>query len=118
MRSILPLLAAFAMAAPAAALAQAAPSSATAEAAAPAAAGKATASAAAADVAAGQSVKDKTGAVIGQVAEVKPDASGKATATIKMGADTFAVDTAALAVQDGAAVINATQAEIQAMLKK
>lgn len=115
MRSFLPLLAAFALAAPAAALAETATASASTDAAAPAASAKASA---ATDVAAGQSVKDKTGAVIGQVAEVKPDASGKATATIKMGADTFAVDTAALAVQDGAAVINATQAEIQAMLKK
>jgi hypothetical protein len=117
MRSILPLLAAVAMAAPAAAFAQAAPSAAPSDvAAAPAAAGAE--AAATSEVAAGQSVKDNTGAVIGQVSEVKPDASGKATATIKMGADVFAVDTAALAVQDGAAVINATQAEIQAMLKK
>lgn len=117
MRSFLPLLAAFAVAAPAAALAQTAPAAAPSDAASPAASGEASAQAGA-EVAAGQSVKDKTGAVIGQVAEVKPDASGKATATIKMGAETFAVDTAALAVQDGAAVINATQAEIQAMLKK
>ncbi|MFC3077482.1 hypothetical protein ACFODL_05210 [Phenylobacterium terrae] len=118
MRSFLPLLAAFAMAAPAAALAQTAPAAAPSDAAAPAAASGGASAQAEAEVAAGQSVKDKTGAVIGEVAEVKPDASGKATATIKMGAETFAVDTSALAVQDGAAVINATQAEIQAMLKK
>lgn len=114
MRSFLPLLAAVAMAAPAAAFAQDAPAAKPSDAAAPTATG----SAAAAEVTAGQSVKDNTGVVIGQVAEVKPDAAGKATATIKMGAEVFAVDTAALAVEDGAAVINATQAEIQAMLKK
>jgi hypothetical protein len=39
-------------------------------------------------------------------------------ATIKMGADTFAVDGSNLAVQDGAAVVNATQAELQSMIKK
>jgi hypothetical protein len=117
MRSFLPLLAAVAMAAPAAALAQTAPGAAPSDATPPAATGT-TSAAAAAKVAAGQSVKDNTGAVIGQVTEVKPDATGKATATIKMGADSFAVDTSALAVEDGAAVINATQAEIQAMMKK
>lgn len=71
-----------------------------------------------APVAAGQPVKDSTGATIGEVAEVKPDASGKQMATIKMGANTFAVDIANLAVRDGATLINATQAEILAMLKK
>ena len=73
---------------------------------------------AAAPVTAGQPVKDSTGAVIGEVAEVKPDASGKSMATIKMGADSFAVDVANLAVRDGATLINATQAEIKAMMKK
>lgn len=71
-----------------------------------------------ATVAVGQSVKDKTGAVIGSVTQVKPDASGKQVATIQMGADTFAVDTSSLAVDNGAAVINATQAEIKGMMKK
>jgi hypothetical protein len=88
----------------------------------PATAGAATApgatTPAAAPVAVGQPVKDNTGATIGEVAEVKPDASGKQMATIKMGANTFAVDTANLAVRDGATLINATQAEILAMLKK
>jgi uncharacterized protein YrrD len=69
-------------------------------------------------VTAGLPVKDKTGATIGQVADVKADASGKQVATIKMGADTFAVDTSALAVDNGAAMINATQAELKAMLPK
>jgi hypothetical protein len=69
-------------------------------------------------VTAGLPVKDKTGANIGQVTEVKADASGKQVATIRMGADTFAVDTSALAVDNGAAMINATQAELKAMLPK
>jgi len=74
--------------------------------------------AAAVPVAVGQPVKDSTGAVIGEVSEVKPDASGKSMATIKMGTETFAVDVANLAVRDGATLINATQAEIKAMMKK
>jgi len=73
---------------------------------------------ASATVTAGLAVKDKTGATIGTVKEVKPDASGKNVATIQMGADTFAVDTSALAVDNGAAVINASQAEIKGMMKK
>jgi hypothetical protein len=93
---------------------QTTPPAAPAEGAAPAAG----APAAAAPVAAGQPVKDSTGAVIGEVAEVKPDATGKPMATIKMGTDSFAVAVANLAVSDGATLINATQAEIKAMLKK
>jgi hypothetical protein len=73
---------------------------------------------AAAPVTVGLPVKDNTGATIGKVTQVKPDASGKQTAVIAMGADTFAVDTAALAVQNGSAVINASQADIQGMIKK
>ena len=69
-------------------------------------------------VTAGLPVKDNTGATIGKVTQVRPDASGKQTAVIAMGADTFAVDTAALAVQNGAAVINASQADIQGMIRK
>jgi hypothetical protein len=70
-------------------------------------------------VTAGQTVKDKTGATIGKVTDVKPDAAtGKNVATIQMGADTFAVDTSSLAVDNGSAVINATQAEIKGMMKK
>lgn len=75
-------------------------------------------SATASALAVGLSVKDNTGATIGQVTQLKPDASGKQVATIKMGSDTFAVDAANLAVQDGSAVINATQAELQGMIKK
>lgn len=75
-------------------------------------------STAASALAVGLTVKDNTGAAIGMITQLKPDASGKQVATIKMGADTFAVDGSNLAVQDGAAVVNATQAELQSMIKK
>ena len=68
---------------------------------------------ASAEVASGMSVKDNTGAVIGQITAVKGD-----MATIKMGADTFNVDTSKLGVQGGAATINASQAELKKMLPK
>lgn len=71
---------------------------------------------AAAPVTAGQPVKDNAGVVIGSVAEVKPDATGKSMATIKMDDKTFAVDVAMLAVRDGATLINASKAEIETML--
>jgi hypothetical protein len=74
------------------------------------------AAAAAAPVTAGQPVKDNTGVVIGSVAEVKPDATGKSMATIKMDDKTFAVAVNNLAVQDGATLINASKAEIEGML--
>jgi hypothetical protein len=76
------------------------------------------ASATAATLAVGATVKDKTGASIGQVTAVKPDPGGKQVATIKMGTDTFAVETDKLAIADGSATINATQAELKAMLAK
>lgn len=76
------------------------------------------ASAAAATLAVGATVKDKTGATIGTVSAVKPDSAGKQVATIKMGADSFTVDTDKLAVADGSATINATADELKAMLKK
>jgi hypothetical protein len=72
--------------------------------------------AATAPVAAGQPVKDNSGAVIGSVAEVKPDPTGKSMATIKMDDKTFAVDVANLAVRDGATLINASKTEIEGML--
>jgi hypothetical protein len=122
MRSFLTLGAAtIALAFAAPALAQTAPDPTTAPAgsAAPAqdpAATAAPATAAAAPVAAGQPVKDNTGATIGTVAEVKPDATGKTMASIKMDDKTFAVDVANLAVRDGATLINASKAEIEGML--
>lgn len=77
------------------------------------------ASATAATLAVGATVKDNTGASIGQVTALKPDAaSGKQVATIKMGTDTFAVETDKLAIADGSATINATQAELKGMLGK
>ena len=76
------------------------------------------ASATAATLAVGATVKDKTGVSIGQVTAVKPDPAGKQVATIKTGTDTFAVETDKLAIADGSATINATQAELKAMLAK
>jgi hypothetical protein len=59
----------------------------------------------------GMSVKDNTGALIGEVRSVKGG-----VATIAMGPDTFTVDSNKLAVQGGAATINASQAELKKML--
>ena len=59
----------------------------------------------------GMSVKDNTGALIGEVKSVKGG-----TATIQMGSDTFSVDTNKLGVAGGAATINASQAELKKML--
>jgi hypothetical protein len=112
MRSFLTLGAAtIALAIAAPALAQTAPDPTTAPAAA-----TAPPTTAAAPVTAGQPVKDNSGAVIGSIAEVKPDATGKTMATIKMDDKTFAVDVAMLAVRDGATLINASKAEIEGML--
>lgn len=91
----------------------AAPTTAPPTGAAPSASASATATAA---IAPGLSVKDKTGATIGTVTDVKKDASGADVATIKMGADSFAVNTSALAVENGSAMVNATQAEIRQMM--
>ena len=66
-----------------------------------------------ASVSTGMSVKDNTGALIGEVADVKAG-----VATIKMGADSFTVDTSKLGVANGSATINATAADIRGMLKK
>ena len=54
-----------------------------------------------------------TGAIIGELTAVKAG-----VATVKMGADVFTVETSKLAVQGGAASVNATQADIRGMLKK
>jgi hypothetical protein len=69
-------------------------------------------------VAAGLPVKDNTGATIGSVSSVTADASGSQLAVIKMGEQTFSVTTTSLAVRDGAAHINATQAELNAQIAK
>jgi hypothetical protein len=78
----------------------------------------ATAAGADASVTTGMTVKDNTGTAIGSISEVKADASGAKVATIKMGTEVFAVDTSSLAVKDGSALINASQAEIKDMMKK
>ncbi|THD72493.1 hypothetical protein [Phenylobacterium sp.] len=59
----------------------------------------------------GMSVKDNTGALIGEVSGLK-----NGVATIKMGADTFTVDSDKLGVSNGVANINASQAELKKML--
>ena len=59
----------------------------------------------------GMSVKDNTGALIGEVKGLK-----NGIATIQMGADTFTVDSNKLGVAGGAATINASQAELKKML--
>jgi hypothetical protein len=61
----------------------------------------------------GMSVKDNTGALIGEVKGLK-----NGIATIQMGSDTFTVDANKLGVTGGAATINATQAELKKMLPK
>ena len=75
-------------------------------------------SGATAKVTVGLPVKDKTGATIGTVTDVKPDATGNQMATVKMGTDSFTVAAANLGVQDGAATVNASRAEIMDMMKK
>jgi len=65
---------------------------------------------------AGMTVKDNTGASIGQIVKLDTAANGASMATIKMGADSFQVPAANLASQDGAATINLTQAQIAAQL--
>lgn len=66
----------------------------------------------------GMPVKDSTGAVIGSIASLDTDASGKQNAVIKMGADQFAVPTDKLGQGSGAATINLSQSQIQGMLHK
>lgn len=78
----------------------------------------ATAAGADASVTVGMPVKDKTGATIGSVARVATDAQGMTTATISMGGETFALDVAKLAVEDGSVTVNATAAEIRQMMKR
>jgi hypothetical protein len=67
----------------------------------------------------GMPVKDNTGAAIGTVSEMKPEAngSGRMFATVKMsGTEAFSVDASSLQVQGDSAVINMTQAQIVAMI--
>lgn len=75
----------------------------------------ASASATATTLSVGLPVKDKTGVVIGQISDLKSGAGGQ-TATVKMGEQSFAIGAQSFVVQNGAAVINATQAELKAMI--
>jgi hypothetical protein len=61
-------------------------------------------------------VKDNTGATIGEISSLSPGANGAQMAVIKMGADTFQVQTDRLGSGAGAATINLTQAQINGML--
>ncbi len=91
----------------------AAPSSAPAGAAPTGSSTDTTAHAGSATLMTGMSVKDNTGALIGEVKSIKGG-----VATISMGSSTFTVDSDKLGVTNGAATINATQAEIKGMLPK
>jgi hypothetical protein len=66
----------------------------------------------------GMPVKDSSGATIGAVSEMKPEGngSGRMFATVKMGADQFAVDASSLQVANGVATINMSQDQIAAMI--
>jgi hypothetical protein len=75
----------------------------------------ATSSAPAGSLAVGLPVKDKTGAVIGAITDLKPGAGGQ-QATVKMGDQTFAIGAQSFVVMNGAAVINATEAQLKAMI--
>jgi hypothetical protein len=81
--------------------------------AAPAASGAAanTAASAGGGLMTGMSVKDNTGAIIGEVKALKDG-----VATIQMGSDSFTVDSSKLGVSSGAATINATQAQLKQMI--
>jgi hypothetical protein len=65
----------------------------------------------------GMTVKDNTGAALGKIIKLSADSSGGSVATIKMANGSFQAPAASLAVQDGAATINLTKAEIDAQIK-
>jgi hypothetical protein len=81
-----------------------------------AAAAGANASATAAGFSVGEPVKDNAGVTIGAISALSPAANGGQMAVIKMGSDTFQVQTDRLASDNGAAIINLTQAQINGML--
>jgi hypothetical protein len=62
------------------------------------------------------SVKDNTGAEIGKITKLAANSSGASMATITMSNGAFQAPATALAVQDGAATINLTKAQIDAQL--
>lgn len=63
----------------------------------------------------GLPVKDKTGAVIGQITDLKAGPAGQ-QATVKMGDQSFSIGAQSFVVMNGAAVINATEAQLKAMI--
>jgi hypothetical protein len=63
----------------------------------------------------GVPVKDKTGAVIGSITKLEPGAAGQ-TATVQMGDQSFAIGAQSFVMINGAAVINATQDQLKAMI--
>jgi hypothetical protein len=70
---------------------------------------------AAGELSVGLPVKDKTGAVIGQITDLTAGPGGQ-QATVKMGDQSFAIGAQSFVVQNGAAVINATEAQIKQMI--
>jgi hypothetical protein len=65
----------------------------------------------------GLTVKDRTGAAIGQIADISTDTkTGQQLATIQMGSESFRLPTDRLGVFNGAANVNLTQADIEAQL--
>jgi hypothetical protein len=64
----------------------------------------------------GEPVKDNAGVTIGSISSLSPAANSGMMAVIKMGSDTFQVQTDRLASDNGAAIINLTQAQISGML--
>jgi hypothetical protein len=65
----------------------------------------------------GLTVKDRTGAAIGQIADISTDPkTGQQLATIQMGSESFRLPTDRLGVFNGAANVNLTQADIEAQL--
>ena len=80
--------------------------------------GAANAAATTPGLAVGLAVKDNTGATIGQITDLKTDTDGKQVAVVRMGPDAFSVETDRLAVQNGAAAINATQVQLKAMIRR
>jgi hypothetical protein len=60
----------------------------------------------------GMTVKDSTGATIGKISKLAKD-----SATIKMSSGSFSAPTSSLTVENGAATINMTKADIDAQVK-
>ena len=79
---------------------------------------QAAAPAALAELKPGLAVKDKNGAPLGEVLEVKSDAAGRQTVIIKMGENTLAVDQSSLTYDEAAAYMNATLYQLRSVLQR